>query len=1524
MSAVASQTLGPEVLLIFLGHSSDADALADVIYDLERELQRLLDQHLSVSAELPFKSVRIWEWRKDGLPVVGGQDQVVAEAIKRANIAVFVFKEKIGTVSWEELNQSRNRENPAIPVLAFFPTDSPPDLNDEDRIAKWLDLVKKRGELGRDWSALNSKALRPMEKYKDAAHLTTLAVEQLSNAVVSLLKCEPATKDSVPAYVLPTKFLGDHSHLSYDRRPVLTRSLDELDQDLLKESLAKPLSQDLNADLKRGRDGSGPTVSEQLENLGCLYANRPTLGALLCFAPTQSLTDKSGCCTLQMAIHNGSERGGERAQQSSARGNLLLLYKKGMSWLTGGAVLRRRGQIGTDTRDDLEIPEIVLREALANALIHRDYESKVLQDQPTRIDVYPDKVEISSYGLLLKEVPIELLNSSNQSLRPFRRNPVIAGVFQCMTLAELNASGVQRMRRVMSSGGLAFPLFRTSGGFVCVTLARPFELSNSREPVQSALVPSRITRKAFISSTSELAEHREAARDACLRAGVIPIMWEALSIAGADTATALNEMFDDSDLCIFILGNRYGSASARDGISFMELEFAHASERGLPVLAFTMHKDHPVTADAVEIDVKGREELVRLKERLTRQRLWVEFKSPEELRCRLLDALASMPAPPANFVGRKAASPLRPLDADIRDYRRKVEAMYAKLPAAGFATQLKIPIALDDLYVPLRATVNLGFIEGEVWASAEDAEKRLGHCREATELDLDTAFAEAARRHMPGLAILGDPGSGKTMHLQRLLLRCLRAPETLGLSAGMLPIFLPLRELQDLEHGLDCFIQQQLAKPHLGAPKDFGARLLERGNLLFLLDGLDEVAEPSRRREVAQWIEQAAGVSADCRFAVTCRYAGYTSEVRLGALFLELHIRPLSAPQADELVRRWYGIVEKGLATDAAAVEVSAIVAREKADELIGLLHGPDFRARRVFELTRNPLLLINICLVHRWRNQLPKGRARLYRECTDVLLEHWQGSKQLQLGLEAEQSRLVLQPVAWWLHQKERRTRATAADLEPVLAPALAAVKWSGGSARDFLHRVRDVSGLLTGWDHEHFGFMHLGFQEYLAARDIRARAYADASALRELAGHFGESWWQEVTLLLLALEEPSLFVAFMRELVKLPAFAAHPDLVEACLDDAAEVSGLPFVELLRLPAGLDKGLWLRQVLALRLVQRLEPTALEGLAPALAAHPSAEIRALVGATLGDRGRDTLVATRGGYELVRIPAGNFLMGSPSTEGGRYDDEGPVRRVCVPEFHLGRYPVTNEQYARFLEANPRVAPPAYWDNRQCNQPRQPAVGVSWHDAMAYAAWAGLRLPSEAEWEYACRAGTTTRYCTGDAESDLARAGWYGGNSGEKLHAVGEKAANAWGLYDMHGNVWEWCADHGHQNYKGAPVDGSAWVDSDAEEGADRVGRGGGWINFAGSCRSACRSRRGPSIRDSFLGFRLVLAPSSTNGPVPSLEPGKSARRAGEVEPGNEPEAASAERGPGGAGMPATGEDARRRAAARKAAEGDTAP
>jgi len=144
-------------------------------------------------------------------------------------------------------------------------------------------------------------------------------------------------------------------------------------------------------------------------------------------------------------------------------------------------------------------------------------------------------------------------------------------------------------------------------------------------------------------------------------------------------------------------------------------------------------------------------------------------------------------------------------------------------------------------------------------------------------------------------------------------------------------------------------------------------------------------------------------------------------------------------------------------------------------------------------------------------------------------------------------------------------------------------------------------------------------------------------------------------------------------------------------------------------------------------------------------------------------------------------------------------------------------------------------------------------VSWRDANAYAKWAGLRLPTEAEWEYACRAGTETRYCSGDAESDLDRVGWYEKNSGGKLHAVGEKEPNAFGLYDMHGNVFEWVEDDWHEDYNGAPEKGEAWVDE--SRGSYRVSRGGGWVFSARSCRSAYRGSAPPGGGAGGLGFRL---------------------------------------------------------------------
>jgi formylglycine-generating enzyme required for sulfatase activity len=221
-----------------------------------------------------------------------------------------------------------------------------------------------------------------------------------------------------------------------------------------------------------------------------------------------------------------------------------------------------------------------------------------------------------------------------------------------------------------------------------------------------------------------------------------------------------------------------------------------------------------------------------------------------------------------------------------------------------------------------------------------------------------------------------------------------------------------------------------------------------------------------------------------------------------------------------------------------------------------------------------------------------------------------------------------------------------------------------------------------------------------------------------------------------------------------------------------------------------------------------------------------------------------------GMEFVLMPAGEFDMGSPSNEKDRYSNEGPLHRVKISNaFYMGKYEVTQKQWRDVMGSSP-----SYFKGDDL-----PVERVSWNDVQDFIKKLNekegsnkYRLPSEAEWEYAARAGTATRYSFGDDESKLGDYAWYYANSGSKTHEVGTKKLNPWGLYDMHGNVWEWVQDKWHGDYSGAATDGSAWERS----GSDRVVRGGGWSSLARDCRSADRNNDGPGDRDGVLGFRLL--------------------------------------------------------------------
>jgi formylglycine-generating enzyme required for sulfatase activity len=219
-------------------------------------------------------------------------------------------------------------------------------------------------------------------------------------------------------------------------------------------------------------------------------------------------------------------------------------------------------------------------------------------------------------------------------------------------------------------------------------------------------------------------------------------------------------------------------------------------------------------------------------------------------------------------------------------------------------------------------------------------------------------------------------------------------------------------------------------------------------------------------------------------------------------------------------------------------------------------------------------------------------------------------------------------------------------------------------------------------------------------------------------------------------------------------------------------------------------------------------------------------------------------------KLAPMPAGKFVMGSPGDETGRDEDEGPLREVVISKpFYLGLYEVTQEQYEAVMDAKPSKFADA----------AKPVESVSWEDAAEFCKRLSRRtnqtvaLPTEAQWEYACRAGSKARFSSGDDDRQLSTFARYGQGPDAGTAPVGSRKPNAWGLYDMHGNVWEWCADWYAGSYVNAPTQDPTGPIS----GQSRVLRGGSWVNTLDGCRCATRNKSAPDVRYNGIGFRVVV-------------------------------------------------------------------
>jgi formylglycine-generating enzyme required for sulfatase activity len=672
-----------------------------------------------------------------------------------------------------------------------------------------------------------------------------------------------------------------------------------------------------------------------------------------------------------------------------------------------------------------------------------------------------------------------------------------------------------------------------------------------------------------------------------------------------------------------------------------------------------------------------------------------------------------------------------------------------KLVGVGSESGLRQP-KLEEVFISLQ----IGTADG-----AEESQRPL-------------SIGQVLRAHQR-LVVLGDPGAGKSTLLDYLTLVFGGELDqrALGLAEERLPIFCALRRCAGLDEPLSQQLCSDIHLPVESCPTGFFEKQLRRGRCVVLLDGLDEVVDPTERKAVARRIEQLAGQYSENRYIVTCRTAGWEPGL-LGGDFAVVRVRDFDESAVARFVRRWYHAVlgetaawqagDDRQAQQDARAKAQIEAEKEAKDLLAALARRPSLR-----RLADNPLLLSLISLVYHLRRNLPRGRAELYGHCLYILLELWDQRDKRDIALPADApswnaKQAMVQQIAYRFHTSPGgAAEATADELTAIIAPVLQEHSCPMASEK-VLTLIEERSGIVVDRGLGRYGFAHRTLQEYLTATVIKGPPGKEGELLR----HLGEEPWREVVLLYVGL--PGVDAdPLLRQIISLPDDEAHNKLLLAgqCLSEDLRVKDQTRQEILARLDALFRtvpdpltfqraGAVLAEVGGQQ-VSDFFLAALNGEQPRVRAAAAEalgrlmqEDPALVGRlhqiyqedpspAARHAARDTLLRLGHGdlVGMVLVPAGEFRMGSDDPDA--YGDEKPSHTVHLDAYYIDRTPVTDAEFSAFVQASGYE--PQHWRLRAGDHP---AVNVTWYDAQAYARWAGKTLPTEAEWEKAARGGLQT--------------------------------------------------------------------------------------------------------------------------------------------------------------------------------------